>query len=82
MPRLDRAMNRDEHVEWTKQRAILELESGEPRAPLNAIASVQSDLSKHPETRRHPAIELMGMLAMNGHLNTDAEIRSFIDGIR
>ena len=72
---------RDEHVTWTKERALAELEPG-GGGVVAAIGSVQSDLGKHPETRGHTAIELMQLLAMAGHLQTDAEAREFIDGIR
>lgn len=72
-------MDRTQHVEWTKARAIAELDAGSPTL---ATASVASDLSKHPQTADHSAIELMMMLAMNGHMTTVAEVRDFIEGIR
>lgn len=75
-------MNRDERVEWTKQRALAELEPPGGGGVVAAIASVQSDLGKHPETQGHTAIELMMMLAMGGHLSTPIQVREFIDGIR
>lgn len=72
-------MNRTEHVEWAKQRALKELDAGSRN---NAIASITSDLTKHVDTQGHPAIELMVMLIMNGHMNSDREVREFIEGIR
>lgn len=71
-------MNRTEHVQWAKDRAIQELEYGGPNA---ALASVCSDLTKHPETQDHGAIQLGMMLAMGGHLGSNAKMREWIDGI-
>lgn len=70
-----------EHVAWTKQRALDELAAGGPDAIGNAIASVQSDLGKHPGTQEHAAILLMGVLALGGQLRTEHEVREFIEGI-
>lgn len=76
-------MTQIEHIAWAKERALKELEYGEPATgPARALASVQSDLSKHPETAGHSAVELGMMLAMNGHLNSPAKMREFIEGIR
>lgn len=50
-------MNRAEHIEWTKTRAMMELDAGGPNAVPSAIASIMSDLAKHPGTRDHSAIE-------------------------
>lgn len=41
----------------------------------------KSDLTKHPETEGHAAIELMMILAMGGHLSTPHRVREFIEGI-
>lgn len=71
---------RADHIAWVKQRAIETLnETGDPTV---ALASTQSDLMSHPETIRHDAIALGMMLAMAGHLSTDAQMREWIDGIR
>jgi hypothetical protein len=43
-------MTRAEHLAWAKQRA---LEYVDRREPVNAIASMLSDLNKHPELERH-----------------------------
>lgn len=40
-------MTRDEHLEWCKQRAREYLNDGDIK---NAVTSMLSDLSKHPET--------------------------------
>lgn len=78
-------MTRNEHVAWCKQRALAELEEGagpiETRAA-NALASMTSDLGKHPDTAGHTARELGTLLAMGGHLQTEQQVREWIGGIR
>ncbi len=70
-------MNREEHLNWCKQRALEYLETGDTE---NALASMFSDLKKHPETQAHPAIELGIMLMFIQQLNTTEEVRKFIEG--
>jgi hypothetical protein len=70
-------MNRAEHLAWCKERALEYADMGDVA---NAMASLGSDLSKHPETRGHSGMELMMMLAMGGHLDSPAELRKFIEG--
>lgn len=60
-----------------QQRALEYVEDGNL---LSAMASLVSDMSKHEETREHPALELMVMLKMSGHLRTADEVRRFIEG--
>ncbi len=72
-------MTRDEHIAWAKQRAMDELDFG--GGPSTAVASVMSDLRKHPETRNHTAIMLMGELQFFGHLSTARQVREFVAGI-
>lgn len=71
---------RDEYLAWAKERALAELEPGGGGVSY-AVASVQSDLTKHPDTRDHSAILLMSMLAFAGQLCTAREVREFLDGI-
>jgi len=71
-------MTRAEHLDWTKQRALAELD-GEGGVT-GALASINSDLLKHPELANHNAIQLGMMLAMNGHLDTPQQMREWIDG--
>ena len=70
-------MNRAEHLAWAKERALEYAERGDVA---NAMASLGSDLNKHPETKGHSGMELMMMLAMSGHLDSPAELRKFIEG--
>lgn len=69
---------RTEHVEWAKSRAMEYVEAGDPS---NALASLFSDLRKHPETTGHAAIELGGMLMLTGQLSTLPEVREWIEGV-
>ena len=47
-------ITRDEHMEWCKKRALEYL----PLDPQQAITSMLSDLTKHPDTQRHPGMEI------------------------
>jgi hypothetical protein len=70
-------MNREEHLKWCKERAMQYVDAGDiPQA----IASMHSDLGKHPETANHAGIQLGFMLLMSGNLNTQEEARKFIEG--
>ena len=70
-------MNRAEHLAWCKERAHEYLARGDV---LNAMTSMGSDLTKHPETKDHPGINIgVGLLAI-GSLSTVPEMSKFIDG--
>ena len=68
---------RAEHLRFCKDRALKYADQGDVS---QTMASMGSDLNKHPETKDHPAMPLMMMLAMNGHLNDPRELRRFIEG--
>ena len=68
---------RDEHIEWCKERALEYVDRGELS---NAMASMGSDLEKHPETEKHPGIQMGIMMLVGGMLSSDHEMRKFIDG--
>jgi hypothetical protein len=68
---------RAEHLEWCKQRAREYCEQGDAQ---NALASMFSDLEKHPETAGHAGTQMGVMMMMGGMLNTPHEARKFIDG--
>lgn len=70
-------MNRQEHLEWCKRRALEYVDINDLS---QAYASMASDLRKHPETEKHSAISLGLMLLMNGHLGTQDKMRKFIEG--
>ena len=68
---------RAEHLAWCKQRALEYADQGDVAS---AVASMGSDLSKHPETASHGAMELMMMMAMAGQFDRPGELRKFIEG--
>jgi len=49
----------DEHLEWCKTRARFYLERGDA---INAVASMHSDLAKHPDWQRGKLLSLMTMV--------------------
>jgi hypothetical protein len=69
-------MTRDEHVAWAKQRALEYLTRGDLN---NALASMISDLRKHPEIPSLPhdtmAEALVFVMDKDG-----ARLRSWIEG--
>jgi len=70
-------MNRDEHIQWCKDRALEYLNKGDLA---NAVTSMGSDMDKHPETRANASLIAVGLMyAMEG----DADgVRRFIEGYR
>ena len=70
-------MTRAEHLQWCKDRALEYVDAGQLS---QALASLISDLNKHPETQGHTAIELGTMLSMGGKLSTPEQMREFILG--
>lgn len=70
-------MTAAQHVAWAKERALVYADRGDVGGTL---ASITSDLRKHPETANHSGIELMAMLAFAGHLDSAHELRKFIEG--
>ena len=71
-------MNRSEHLQWCKDRALEILDRGGDAA--EAYASFSSDMMKHDETRNHSAITLGVMLMLGGYNKTPEEMRKFING--
>ena len=70
-------MTRDEHLEWAKKRALQYVEAHDYR---NAVMSMISDMGKHDSTMGHPGIMLGTMLMVAGKLNTEYDIRKWIEG--
>ena len=68
---------REDHLAWCKERALEYVDAGEPE---KAMASLISDLGKHPETAKHLGGELGNMLFLSGNLSRLEEIRKFIEG--
>ena len=72
-------MTRAEHLAWAKDRA---LEYADQGAVASAIASLRSDLGKHPDTAASARIvdELMMPLMLTGKFVAPGELRKFIEG--
>ena len=70
-------MNRAEHLQWSKDRAVELAEEGDNQG---AFASFQSDMKEHPETSDHIALQMGTMLLMSGNLNTQSEMVTWIQG--
>ena len=70
-------MTREEHIAWCKQRAFEYVERGELS---NAIASMLSDLRKHPETEDHAGGVLGTMMLFGGHMRHAHEVVKWIEG--
>lgn len=69
-------MDRSEHLQWCKDRALGYVDRNDLT---NAYASMCSDLGKHEETAGHLAINLGMGLMVTGKLNTQEEMRKFIE---
>lgn len=52
-------LTRAEHLQWCKDRALEYLNQGDL---LNAVTSMTSDMSKHPETKISQFLSVLGML--------------------
>jgi hypothetical protein len=70
-------MTRGEHLAWCKERALKYADRGDVPG---AVASMRSDMGKHPDTSSHRALDLMVMLAPSGEFERPGELRKFIEG--
>jgi hypothetical protein len=68
---------REEHMKWCKQRALEYVKRGDFS---QAVASMGSDLEKHPETKNHAGIQLGFLALISGQLKTAEDCRKFIHG--
>jgi len=68
---------RDEHLKWCKQRAREYLNAGDLA---NAVASMASDMRKHPECGVNDGLLLLGMLYVT-QLDEDG-VRRWVEGFR
>lgn len=76
MPLMEvRAMTRDEHLKWCKQRALECL----PRDPGAAVASMASDLRKHEAFRNDTYTMLIQYGIMEATRGPDA-VRRWVEG--
>lgn len=65
----------DEHMQWAKNRALEYVNAGQPE---NAVSSMLSDLSKHPETR--PIGRTLGPMGLKAVIDGPAHVRRWIEG--
>lgn len=70
-------MNRAEHLQWCKERAIKFCDDGNIS---EAILSFVSDMGKHEKTADHPALTMMFGMQMVGTLSTPEEVKHHIEG--
>lgn len=70
-------MNRAEHLEWAKKRALEYADHGEiPKA----LSSFISDMDKHAETANHPYLGTLTQMVFGGMIKTAADMRKEIEG--
>jgi hypothetical protein len=69
---------RAEHVAYCKSRALEYVDAGQLT---DALASILSDLRKHPDVNVLAIDMVYGMEALTGGLDTAAGVRKFIEGI-
>lgn len=72
-----RMVTRGDHIAWCKMRALEYVDEGDL---VNAVASMLSDLGKHPATSCHVGISLGVTLQFTGQLKTEEQVRKFIEG--
>jgi hypothetical protein len=71
-------MTRAEHLQWAKERALRYVEDGELHS---AVASILSDLRKHPDTEL--AGQAMGGVGLyEAARGTRESVRKFIEGFQ
>ena len=68
---------REEHLARCKERA---LEYVERHELAEGLTSMCSDLTKHPETKDHPGIDIGVNLLFIGSLSSREKMRRFIEG--
>lgn len=71
-------MTRAEHLQWCKDRAMVYVQAGDNA---QALASMCSDLDKHPETRAPASLNQLALqLMMGGWLETKEAMARWIQG--
>ena len=70
-------MSRRDHLVWCKVRAHEYVDRGEFK---EALASITSDMVKHPATEAHPGIALGMLMLLAGLLETPEAVRHYING--
>lgn len=72
---------REEHMQWCKDRAMEYVRTGDL---VNAVASMMSDLEKHPETKSTGgALAMLGLMAATQAQQGDRDcVERYIQGFR
>lgn len=70
-------MDRDEHLAWCKERALALADASQTA---QAVASMNSDLQKHPGTADQAGMLLGMQLLIAGHLDNAVKCRHWIEG--
>jgi len=70
---------RAQHLEWCKKRALAYCDQGYLQ---QALASMFSDLTKHPQTANHSGIGRDVGRMSSGDLTTPDQVREFIEGFK
>lgn len=70
-------MTRAQHLAWCKQRALAELDRGDLAG---AVASMASDMRKHPETASAALFPLVSAAMADVAVGDAAAIRRWIEG--
>ncbi len=68
---------REEHITWCRLRALEYVDAGDAE---HAIASMMSDIRKHPETENHVGVILGMHLMTGGFLQSITDVRKWIEG--
>lgn len=69
-------MDRAEHLQWAKDRALAYL----PADPKNAMFSMMSDISKHEKLQGHPGLLISPIFY--GGSNDPVEVRKWVEGLK
>jgi len=69
--------NRTEHLQWCKDRALDYVKQNDMK---QAFTSFQSDMTKHPETANHLALQMGTMLLLGGQLSSAHQMSDWITG--
>ena len=69
--------NRTEHLQWCKDRALQYVKQNDLK---QAYASFQSDMTKHPETANHLALEMGTIMLVSGNLSSAKQMGEWITG--
>jgi len=70
-------MNRAEHLQWCKDRALEHINNGDIN---QGITSMMSNIRKHPETDSEAYASLCMMMLMGNQLSTKQAAVDFING--